>query len=275
MNNYIKDKNGIIIAANQLTYERCGCKTENEVIGKTDFDFFPKDMAEKYGKDDRRVMDTGTPIINMPELAPSKDGSIQCYITNKMPLFDTKGEIIGVHGASGSGKSTLIDIIIGLLEPQEGQVLVDNNDIKKNKKDWFEKIGYVPQAVYLNDDTIKNNIYFYEDKYINNLKKLKNSVKISQLKKIGLNRKVGERGIQISGGQKQRIGLARALYKEFDVLILDEATNALDTENEENFLKDVFKLKSKKTLILISHKKSIVDKCDKVITIKNKKIKQI
>ena len=186
-----------------------------------------------------------------------------------------KGEIIGVHGASGSGKSTLIDIIIGLLEPQEGQVLVDNNDIKKNKKDWFEKIGYVPQAVYLNDDTIKNNIYFYEDKYINNLKKLKNSVKISQLKKIGLNRKVGERGIQISGGQKQRIGLARALYKEFDVLILDEATNALDTENEENFLKDVFKLKSKKTLILISHKKSIVDKCDKVITIKNKKIKQI
>ena len=78
-----------------------------------------------------------------------------------------------------------------MLEPQEGQVLVDNNDIKKNKKGWF-KIGYVPQAVYLNDDTIKNNIYFYEDKYINNLKKLKNSVKISQLKKIGLNRKVGE-----------------------------------------------------------------------------------
>ena len=186
-----------------------------------------------------------------------------------------KGEIIGVHGESGSGKSTLIDIIIGLLEPQEGQVLVDNNDIKKNKKGWFKKIGYVPQAVYLNDDTIKNNIYFYEDKYINNLKKLKNSVEISQLKKIGLNRKVGERGIQISGGQKQRIGLARAFYKEFDILILDEATNSLDTKNEENFLKDVFKLKSKKTIILISHKKSIVDRCDKVITITDKKIKQV
>lgn len=186
-----------------------------------------------------------------------------------------KGEIIGIHGESGSGKSTLIDIIIGLLEPQEGQVLVDNNDIKKNKKGWFKKIGYVPQAVYLNDDTIKNNIYFYEDKYINNLKKLKNSVKISQLKKIGLNRKVGERGIQISGGQKQRIGLARAFYKEFDILILDEATNSLDTKNEENFLKDVFKLKSKKTIILISHKKSIVDRCDKVITITDKKIKQV
>lgn len=186
-----------------------------------------------------------------------------------------KGEIIGVYGESGSGKSTLIDIIIGLLEPQKGEVLVDNNDIKKNKKDWFKKIGYVPQSVYLNSDTIKNNIYFYERKNLNSIKKLKNSLKISQLNKMALNRNVGERGIQISGGQKQRIGLARALYKDFDILILDEATSALDTENEENFLKDVFKLKSGKTLIIISHKKSIVDKCDKVITIKDNKIKQI
>lgn len=99
---FIKDKNGIIIAANQLTYERCGCKTEEEVIGKTDFDFFPKDMAEKYVRDDRRVIETGTPILNMPELAPSKEGVIQCYITNKMPLFDTEDNIIGVAGTTTS-----------------------------------------------------------------------------------------------------------------------------------------------------------------------------
>ena len=186
-----------------------------------------------------------------------------------------KGETIGIYGESGSGKSTLIDIIIGLLEPQKGDVLVDNNNIKKNKKSWFKKIGYVPQSIYLNSDTIKNNIYFYEDKKVNNLKKLKDSLKMSQLNKIALNRNVGERGIQVSGGQKQRIGLARALYKDSNILILDEATSALDKENEENFLKNVFKLKTGKTLIIISHKKSIVDKCDKVITIKNKKIKQI
>lgn len=101
---FIKDRDGLIIAANQLTYERCGCKSEAEVIGKTDFDFFPKDMAEKYVKDDRRVIETGTPIINMPELAPSKDGTIQCYITNKMPLYDNEGEIIGVAGTTTSAE---------------------------------------------------------------------------------------------------------------------------------------------------------------------------
>ena len=99
---FIKDKDGVIIAANQLTYERCGCKSESEVIGKTDFDFFPKDMAEKYVKDDRKVVETGLPIINMPELAPSKEGIIQCYITNKMPLFDNDGEIIGLAGTTTS-----------------------------------------------------------------------------------------------------------------------------------------------------------------------------
>lgn len=99
---FIKDREGLIIAANQLTYERCGCKSESEVIGKTDFDFFPKDMAEKYVKDDMRVMETGTPIINMPELAPNKDGVIQCYITNKMPLYDNEGDIIGIAGTTTS-----------------------------------------------------------------------------------------------------------------------------------------------------------------------------
>lgn len=196
-------------------------------------------------------------------------------ILENINLTINKGESIGIYGESGSGKSTLIDIIVGLLEPQKGKVLVDNNDISKQKRDWFAKIGYVPQNVYLNDDTIKNNIFFYENKNLNNKNRLKESVKISQLKKISLNKLVGERGIKISGGQKQRVGLARALYKESDILVLDESTSSLDKENEDNFLKDVFKLKSKKTLIIISHKKSIVNKCDKVITIKNKKIRQI
>ena len=99
---FIKDTNGLIISANQLTYERCGCKSEEEVIGKTDFDFFPKDMAEKYVKDDQRVIETGQAIINMPELAPNKSGVIQCYITNKMPLYDSNGKIIGIAGTTTS-----------------------------------------------------------------------------------------------------------------------------------------------------------------------------
>ncbi len=196
-------------------------------------------------------------------------------ILDKADLTINKGEVIGVYGESGSGKSTLIDIVIGLLEPQKGEVLVDNININKNKKNWFSKIGYVPQNVYLKDDSVKNNIYFYENKNDNNLKKLRESLSISQLKSINMNRNVGERGIQISGGQKQRVGLARALYKESEVLILDESTSALDKKNEENFLTDVFKLKSNKTLIIVSHKKNIVRKCNRVITIKNKKITEI
>ena len=196
-------------------------------------------------------------------------------ILDNVNLTINKGEIIGVYGESGSGKSTLIDIIIGLLDPQKGKVLVDNIDINKNKNNWFSKIGYVPQNVYLKDDTIKNNIYFYENKSDNNTKRLRESLSISQLRKLNMNRQVGERGIKISGGQKQRVGLARALYKESDILILDESTSALDKKNEENFLNDVFKLKSKKTLIIISHKKNIVKKCNRVITIKNKKIVEI
>lgn len=193
-------------------------------------------------------------------------------ILDNVNLTINKGETIGVYGESGSGKSTLIDIIIGLLDPQKGKVLVDNIDINKNKNGWFSKIGYVPQNVYLKDDTIKNNIYFYENKSDNNTKRLRESLSVSQLRKLNMNRQVGERGIKISGGQKQRVGLARALYKESDILILDESTSALDKKNEENFLNDVFKLKSKKTLIIISHKKNIVKKCNRVITIKNKKI---
>lgn len=99
---FIKDKNGLIIAANQLTWERCGCSNEEEIIGKTDFDFFPKDLAEKFVQDDRKVIETGVPIINMPELAPNKEGVIQCYVTNKMPLYDNDGEIIGMAGTTTS-----------------------------------------------------------------------------------------------------------------------------------------------------------------------------
>lgn len=196
-------------------------------------------------------------------------------ILDNTNLTINKGEIIGVYGESGSGKSTLIDIIIGLLNPKKGEVLVDSININKNKYSWFSKIGYVPQNVYLKDDSIKNNVYFYENISNNNTKKLKKSLNTSQLKNININRQVGERGIKISGGQKQRVGLARALYKESEILILDESTSALDKKNEENFLKDVFKLKSKKTLIIISHKKNIVKKCNRVISIKNKKIVEI
>ena len=202
-------------------------------------------------------------------------------ILSKANLTINKGDKIGIYGESGSGKSTIIDILIGLLKPTNGQILVDGQDIKKNKRDWFSKIGYVPQNVFLNDDDIKNNIIFYDTKDYTDLQRYNEVIKIAQLEALILDEKnkdnpnIGERGVQLSGGQRQRIGLARSLYKKSEILIFDEATNALDEKNEKNFLNSVFSLKSDKTIIIISHKQTTLSKCNRIITIKEKKIIEI
>ena len=203
--------------------------------------------------------------------------------TNKEIFTDVnfkikKGEKIGIYGESGSGKSTMVDLIIGLLNPSSGKIMVDGKNIDLNKSSWFSKIGYVPQNVFLNDDDIENNIIFYEDKEKINIERYKESIKIAQLESLvsdGYNKQfsnIGERGSQLSGGQRQRIGLARSLYKQSEILIFDEATNALDEKNERNFINHIYSLRSDKTFIIISHKRSILEKCDRLLTVKNNKI---
>ena len=189
-----------------------------------------------------------------------------------------KGEKIGIYGESGSGKSTMVDLIIGLLNPSSGKILVDGKDINLNKSSWFSIIGYVPQNVFLNDDDIESNIIFYEEKENINFKRYKESIKIAQLESLVSDSEknqfsnIGERGSQLSGGQRQRIGLARSLYKNSEILIFDEATNALDEKNERNFINHIYSLRSDKTFIIISHKKSILEKCDRLLIVKDKKI---
>jgi ABC-type bacteriocin/lantibiotic exporter with double-glycine peptidase domain len=196
-------------------------------------------------------------------------------------LIINRGDKIGIYGESGSGKSTVVDLIIGLLDPTNGKILVDGKDIKKNKKQWFKIIGYVPQNIFLNDDDIKSNITFYDTKNNIDFKKYNEVIKIAQLEALILdenskdNHNVGERGMQLSGGQRQRIGLARSLYKKSEILIFDEPTNALDEKNETNFLNSIFSLKSNNTIIIISHKKNTLKKCNRIFTIKNKKILEI
>lgn len=202
-------------------------------------------------------------------------------ILTKVNLTIHKGEKIGICGESGSGKSTLVDILVGLLRPVNGQILVDDKNIRLNIKNWYSKIGYVPQNVFLNDEDVQSNIIFYEKKNNIDFEKYNDAIKIAQLENFILNEKnkdnlnIGERGVQISGGQKQRIGLARSIYKDTEILIFDEATNALDQENESAFLNSVFNLKSNKTIIIISHKKNILEKCDKIYKIEEKKIIKI
>lgn len=189
-----------------------------------------------------------------------------------------KGDSIGIVGESGSGKSTLVDLLLGFQKPSKGIITVDNVDLNDIILSFRSKIGYVSQELYLIDDSILNNIAFGINKDEINFKRVNEVIKLSQLEtliknsKDGVNTRVGERGVQLSGGQKQRIAIARALYSSPDILILDEATSALDSKTENSIIKTVESLKGNITIIIISHKLSILDMCNKVFKISDSKI---
>jgi len=191
-----------------------------------------------------------------------------------------KFDIIGLTGSSGSGKSTFINCLIGLLNPTKGEIKLDSKNIFDNLKSWQNKIGYVPQQVFLTDDNIFSNIAFgIENKKINK-NKIFQASKISQLnnflkKKEDYFKVIGERGVRISGGQIQRVGIARALYNEKDILIFDESTSSLDLETEEKFFKSIENFKRKKTIIIISHKLNTLKICDQVFKLKNNSLVKI
>jgi ABC-type multidrug transport system fused ATPase/permease subunit len=193
-----------------------------------------------------------------------------------------KGESIGIIGESGAGKSTLVDILLGLLSPDSGGISVDNIPITDNNlRDWQLNLAYVPQTIYLTDDTLRKNIALgIGDDEINDVI-LNNAIKGAQLTDFvnslenGLETKVGERGVRLSGGQRQRIGIARALYRNTEVLVFDEATSALDNQTEKEVMDAINNLKNTKTLIIIAHRLSTISKCDRVIKLSKGQIVEI
>jgi len=198
-------------------------------------------------------------------------------ILNDIDLTIEKNDKVAFIGESGSGKSTLVDIIIGLHKPTEGIFFVDDKKINdKNIKDWRSKIGYIPQSVYLFDGTVADNIVFgrkyNENKIFDVLKKANIYNFVSE--KNGLDTLVGEGGIMLSGGQKQRIAIARALYGNPEVLVLDEATSALDSDTESKIMDEIYDISSEKTLIIIAHRLSTTNRCEKVYKIENTRIIQ-
>jgi len=189
-----------------------------------------------------------------------------------------KGASIGFVGESGSGKSTLVDLILGLLQPSSGRISADNIDIQMNLRFWQDNIGYVPQSIYLTDDSLRRNIAFgIPDDVIDENAVLK-AVQAAQLYGYvsslpnGLDTVVGERGVRLSGGQRQRIGIARALYHDPPVLVMDEATSALDNETEAGGMEAGRALKGKKTLIIVAHRLSTVEGCDYLYCLNHGKI---
>ncbi|MCL2440282.1 MAG: ATP-binding cassette domain-containing protein [Treponema sp.] len=183
-----------------------------------------------------------------------------------------KGESIAITGESGSGKSTLVDLLIGIHKPNYGSLYIDDEKItNENIRSWRKKIGYIPQSIYLFDGTVADNVTFsaeYDEERL--IKSLKMANIWDFLKKSnGLETLVGEGGIQLSGGQKQRIGIARALYTNPDVLVLDEATSSLDNDTEGKIMDEIYKISENKTLIVIAHRLSTVDRCKRRIVIEN------
>ena len=188
------------------------------------------------------------------------------------------GEAVGFVGTSGAGKSTLVDIILGLLPPTMGQVKVDGVDIQSNVRAWQNNIGYVSQMTYLMDDTLRKNIAFgISDEDIDDAA-VSSAINLAQLNDFvnslsdGLNTMVGDRGIRLSGGQRQRIAIARALYHDPAVLVLDEATSSLDTATEQAVMESINALHGTKTLIIVAHRLSTVAHCDRLYRIESGKL---
>lgn len=256
--------NGGLAAINLLSTEKSKIEKSSEIIKKSDYT-------------DKVNFKNNIKFNNVSFKYPNTEKFV-----HKNLSFEIKhNKITGFIGESGCGKSTLIDLILGLLPPTSGDITVDKTILPLESKSWHSKIGYVSQSINLINDTIGNNIALGVRSEKRNEKYFRSAINLSELEKFinGLPSKektiVGEKGINLSGGQNQRIGIARALYRDTDVLILDEATSALDELTENNILERIANLKEKKTIILVSHRPSVTKFCDNLFELKNENIKQI
>jgi len=235
-------------------------------------------------RDDLRAssLDTAKGVTPTDEhLAPTKDIRLDNVVfrypgkdepaLKNMDITIPANRVIGLVGASGSGKSTAIDLLLGLMAPQQGQLLIDGEPItEENVRAWQNSLGFVPQAIFLADSSIRENIAFGLPPEAVDEEKVNRAANMAHLDELltelpnGLNTRVGERGVQLSGGQRQRIGIARALYHDADVLILDEATSALDGITEKLIMDAIHDFSGKKTIIMIAHRLATVRQCDSI-----------
>lgn len=208
------------------------------------------------------------------------------YPNTDKPIFTDahmevrKGQSVGIMGPSGAGKSTIVDILLGLLHVQEGMITCDGRDIFENYPSWLAKIGYIPQSIYLIDESIRDNIAFGIDADQIDDRRIWEVLEEAQLKSFveelpeGLETTIGDRGVRISGGQRQRLGIARALYHNPEILVFDEATSALDGETESAVMEAVNSFHGKKTMVIIAHRLNTIAKCDVIYKVENEKITQ-
>ena len=205
-------------------------------------------------------------LKNITYRYPNSDAYIFRHADMAIPV----GKSVGIVGTSGAGKTTIVDILLGLLKIEEGEILADGVEVRGHYQEWLKNIGYIPQTIFMLDTTIRKNVAFgYEDADIDD-EKVWRALKEAQLDEHvrslpeGLDTQIGERGIRLSGGQRQRIGIARALFEDPEVLVLDEATSALDNETEAAIMESINRLHGRKTLLIIAHRLQTIEKCDMV-----------
>jgi ABC-type multidrug transport system fused ATPase/permease subunit len=216
-------------------------------------------------------LEQGIDIRNISFKYPESDK----WILKDLNMHISPNTSVALIGSSGAGKTTLADVILGILEPQEGSILVENIDIRDNMDGWHNCLGYIPQSIYLMDDTIRANVAFGVDRDKIDDDAVWKALGEAQLDNFvrqlphGLDTEIGDRGVKLSGGQRQRIGIARALYQNPKVLILDEATSALDNETEKDVMAAIEGLYGTRTLIVIAHRLSTIKKCDFIYEVKD------
>lgn len=251
------------------------------MFNKTAIDSIYKDLKEiEQLMMQKTVEQEDTENISLNQSIRLNDVYFQYPGSDKWILKDANLEIqkntsVALIGASGAGKTTAADLILGILEPQQGTVTIDGIDIKKCMKSWHEGIGYIPQVIYLMDDNIRANVAFGIPESEIDDAAVEKALQEAQLDQFvhalpdGLNTMIGDRGVKLSGGQRQRIGIARALYRNPNVLVLDEATSALDSDTEREVMEAIDGLHGTRTLIVIAHRLSTISKCDKIYEVGN------
>lgn len=242
----------------------------NEISKKTNQTLLPVDETKTMQLKNR------IELKNIVYAYPNTDTLIFDHADMTVPF----GKSVGIMGPSGAGKSTIVDILLGLLKVQEGQILCDGDNVFDNYPAWLSQIGYIPQSIYLVDEPIRNNIAFgiADDEIDDN--RIWQVLEEAQLKEFiqtlpeGLDTAIGDRGVRLSGGQRQRLGIARALYHNPEILVFDEATSALDNETEAAVMEAINSFHGKKTMVIIAHRLNTIEKCDIIYKVEGGKITQ-
>ncbi len=260
--------NNILLNRLSLVRDRVSLTKISNEFQNSEKDIEPKDLAQE-----NFIFENVIQLKNMSFVYNDRES-----IFENINLEINKSDTVGIVGETGSGKSTLMKIIMGLVDPSKGSISIDGKNISKIRRSWQKQIGYVPQNFYLFDDTIYENIIFGEDSEKVNVQKVNEVIKDSFLEKFinNLPNKVdtliGPNAKQISGGQAQRLAIARALYQETNFLIFDEATSSVDVKTENEIIQNIYSLKNKKTLVIITHKESLLRGCNKIFRIKDKQL---